>query len=184
MVAPVASVFGGENRAGVLVSAGGDDAEGSRGEQFFAKRAEVAADGVGAGLDPENGFGAGDEGEEGSEGVGGEFVEDVADDEEADGAGRAEGGERSAQSRSSNRDAEGREGGLGGADRVIAGEAGVVPNGERIEFLSTEKRNDAARGDPLPQPQSKTERVVVAGCQCRRRSSRRTWSHFQPMRSP
>ena len=140
-------MVGGENRAGVLVSAGSDDAEGSRGEQFFAKRAEVAADGVGAGLDPEHGFGAGDEGEEGSEGVGGEFVQDVADEEEADGAGRAEGGERRAQSRRSNGDAEGREGGLGGAGRVIAGEAGVVPDGERIEVLGTEKGNDAACGD-------------------------------------
>jgi hypothetical protein len=53
----------------VLVGAGGDDAEG--GEEFFAEGAEVAADGVGAGFDPEDGLGARDEGEERGEGVGG-----------------------------------------------------------------------------------------------------------------
>jgi hypothetical protein len=55
--------------------------------KLLANRAEVTADGVRAGLDPEDGFGAGDEGEEGGEGLGRELVKHVADHEETDGFG-------------------------------------------------------------------------------------------------
>ena len=91
MVAPVALVAGGEDGAGVLVGAGCD--HGEVGPEFLPQRPEGTADGMGAGLDPEDGLGAGDQRAQAIEGLGREFVEHVADDEQADGfGGRKESG--------------------------------------------------------------------------------------------
>ncbi len=90
VVTPIAGVAEGEDRAGVLVGAGGDDAERGGRAQLLANRTEVTADGVRAGLDPEDGFGAGDEGEERGERIGWELVQHVADDEQADWLGGGE----------------------------------------------------------------------------------------------
>ena len=58
--------------------------------ELVADRGEVAAHGMGAGFEPDDGVGAGDEREEFGAGGGGEFVEDVAE-KEGEGGRKSEG---------------------------------------------------------------------------------------------
>ena len=139
-VAPIAVVDGLEERAGFAVGARGDDAVGAV-AQLIAHGGQGAAVGVGAGLDPDHGGGAGDEGEKLGAGVGREFVENVADDEGVGGKGI---GSRLAGAR---RYGEGGEGfaGAGGGER--AGVFGMVPDVEGVEPGGAEGGEDAATGD-------------------------------------
>ena len=133
-VAPVAGVGLGEERAVFAVRAGRDDAVGAT--ELVAHGGEGAAVGVGAGLDPEHGGGAGGEAQQLGARLGGELVEHVAD-HEGEGLGRLGGG----------LDLEagpGRAGAGGGeGDRLGA----VVEEGEAGEMVGAEGVQDATPGD-------------------------------------